>query len=263
MFDLLPRNLPRRAALGRVLGLLTLWATLAQGPAAFAGQGLADLGIPKGERPVVVELYTSQGCNTCPPADELLGKLAQVPGVLALSFHVDYWDYIGWKDVFAAPAHSERQRLYARALSLRYVYTPQMVVDGRYDVAGFRSRQVYAAIEKAARTQQTVPIEIDLEGGRVRLPAGEAPQDGATVWLVMYDSEHTTDIRRGENAGKKLTYHNVVRDYRQLAIWTGEPLDLPLDLSAAGAREGCAVLLQSGRHGPLLGAAVVGLPGGS
>ncbi len=257
---------PRSAFLAAVF-VLGLSSLSGFGPlsatALLAGQSLTDAGIPPTKRPVVVELYTSQGCYSCPPADRLLGELADLPEVLALSFHVDYWDYIGWKDVFASPAHSDRQRQYARALSLPYVYTPQMVVDGRYDVAGSRGRQVVAAIEKAARNQASFDIEIDVEAKLIRLPEGQAPKDGATVWLVMYDAEHSTEITRGENTGKTLTYHNVVRDYRKLGVWNGKALELPIDLAAASERDGCAVLVQEDRHGPIIGAAVVELPGPS
>jgi len=264
MKNVFSRRRPAFLAAAIVFGLLS-WSGFGPFLATdlSAGQSLKDAGIPPTERPVVVELYTSQGCYSCPPADRLLGELADLPEVLALSFHVDYWDYIGWKDVFASPAHSDRQRQYSRALSLRYVYTPQMVVDGRYDVAGSRGRQVVAAIEKAARNQVSLDIEIDVEENLVRLPTGRAPKDGATVWLVMYDAEHSTEITRGENTGKTLTYHNVVRDYRELGVWNGEALEFPLDLAAASERDGCAVLVQQDRHGPIIGAVVVDLPGPS
>ena len=212
-------------------------------------------------RPVVVELYTSQGCSSCPPADSFLGELSDLPGVLALSFHVDYWDYIGWRDTFASPAHSARQRDYKHALALHYVYTPQMVIDGAHDAAGFRKHQVYDAIEDALADQQSVAIEISADGRQVTVGEGAGPPGGATLYLAMYDHEHAVDVGRGENRGRQLVYHNVVRDYRELAKWNGEALDIHLDPSWAQGRDGCAVILQEGDTGRIIGAATIPLQG--
>ena len=130
--------------LGALVGAAAL-ATLLRptsdglGPQETSAAGaLNSTGLPDAKRPVVVELYTSQGCNTCPPADELAGELAKLPGILPLSFHVDYWDYIGWKDEFALPQNTPRQRGYAAALGSRFIYTPQMMIDGVFDAAGHR-----------------------------------------------------------------------------------------------------------------------------
>ena len=213
-------------------------------------------------RPIVVELYTSQGCNTCPPADALLGELAERSDVLPLSFHVDYWDYIGWKDPFALPVNTPRQRGYAKEFQSRFIYTPQMVVDGRIDAAGHRQRLVYGAIDRAAQDLSAVPVSIDRNAGLVRIGEGEAPTEGASVWLVVFDKKHSSDIARGENAGKTLSYFNVVRDFRKIGSWTGAPLEIPLDLAAAAANDSCAVLLQSGENGPMLGAARMDLRDG-
>ena len=242
------------------LGFATM-ETAAVRPAE-AQANLEAARLDQGERPVVVELYTSQGCSSCPPADAFLGELAEVPGVLALSFHVDYWDYIGWKDTFASAEHTERQRHYMRALSLRYVYTPQMVVDGIYDAAGFRRRQVYGALEKALETQRNVPIVIAEDGRQVSVSAGAAPGEGASLYLAMFDRAHQVDIGRGENSGRKLVYHNVVRDYRKLADWNGQDLEVTLDPAWAEGRDGCAVILQEGDSGRIIGAAVIPLPEG-
>lgn len=213
-------------------------------------------------RPVVVELFTSQGCSTCPPADALLTELARDPRVLALSLHVDYWDYIGWKDPFASPQYTERQRAYVDRLGLRYVYTPQMVIDGRRDVVGSKRGEVMQAIEEAAKQAPVVAVTLsDAEGGRVELSAGQAPPEGATVWVVTFDDAHQTKVARGENSGRALHNSNVVREMTALGTWTGAAQSFALDFAAAKAkgRGGCAVIVQQGRGGPILGAAVYDL----
>lgn len=221
---------------------------------------LAEAGVD-GHR-VVVELFTSQGCSSCPPADALIDELADQPGLLALSFHVDYWDYIGWKDPFASPAHTERQRAYANSLGLRYVYTPQIVVDGRKDVVGSHRREVAKAIKEAAKEPRSLEVGLIIEGGgKVTLSNGQAPPKGATVYLVMFDDDHETDVARGENSGRSIHNANVVREYRKLGRWTGEAMEFPLDIAAARAegRGGCAVIVQEGTTGPVLGAAILDL----
>ena len=207
--------------------------------------------------PVVVELYTSQGCSSCPPADAMLGELADDPDVLALSFHVDYWDYIGWKDPFALPISSQRQRSYSQFLSRRYVYTPQMVIDGRFDVVGSRRSEILSTVEKAAAETAKLPVDIDLAAGRVTIPAGRAPAQGATVWLAVFDEKHTTDVKRGENAGRELSYYNVVRELRKLGTWQGSKLEISLDLGDGQQQSqgGCAIIVQEGETGRILGAA--------
>jgi len=248
---------------------LAFWiadATL-ESRAAAPGETVAPLQVAADSgagRPVVVELYTSQGCSSCPPADALLGELAQQPGLLALSFHVDYWDYIGWQDPFASALYTERQRDYAAKLGLRYVYTPQIVVDGRHDVVGSKRRAVTRAIEEAAKTAPAVEVTLDSDdGGHATLSAGQAPAEGATVWLVMFDDGHDTDVGRGENSGKLLHNSNVVRELRPLGTWTGAAKVFPLDVAAARAqgRGGCAILVQQGRGGPIIGAAILDLDG--
>ena len=247
---------------------LAVWAGLAAtGSSPFFGSSaeaeplqLAELDAAK--RTVVVELFTSQGCSSCPPADALLDELADQPGLLALSFHVDYWDYIGWKDPFASPAHTQRQRAYAQSLGLRYVYTPQIVVDGRTDVVGSQRRKVANAITEAAKRPSAVEVGlIDDDGGKITLSAGQAPAGGATVYLVMFDDDHDTAVARGENSGRTIHNANVVREYKTLGRWTGAATEFPLDIAAARSqgRGGCAVIVQSGTNGPVLGAAILDL----
>jgi len=214
--------------------------------------------------PAVVELFTSQGCNSCPPADQMLGELARRADVIALSLHVNYWDYIGWPDPFASAKHTERQQAYVRRLEGRYVYTPQIVVDGREQVSGTRAEEVADAIVRARRRgKPIVPrFEPNPESRRVDvvIPAARIGEP-ATVWLAFYDRKHATRVPRGENAGKVLENHNVVREFRQLATYTGERLRISLDMDdeRAQGRSGCAILVQRDVNGPILGAAAMEL----
>lgn len=206
------------------------------------------------EGPVVVELFTSQGCSSCPPADAVLAGLADRPDVIALSFHVDYWNYIGWKDPFSSAEATARQQAYRDTLGLRVVYTPQMVIEGRTDVVGSQRKAVEAAIAEAlARPDQVaVTISGDAQSGfRAVLPATEIAGP-ATVWLALFDDDLETKVSRGENAGATLRNRHVVRDLIPLDRWDGEAVELPFDM---GGRDGCAVLVQQGETGPMLGAA--------
>lgn len=242
----------RRAVLAAAV-LLSLAGPLVSRPAAAQQAAVS---------PVVVELFTSQGCSSCPPADDLLTELAGRPDIVALSLHVDYWDYIGWKDPYASPQYTARQQRYTESLNLRYVYTPQIVVDGRTNVVGSQRAEVLAAIETAAQRDRPIAITfVTSNGGTVIIPQGHAPDEGATVWLAVYDREHVTEVKRGENAGHKLRNANVVRSFERLGTWTGARLEIPLDLSAARARgrDGCAVIVQRGRAGPVLAAATMSL----
>jgi hypothetical protein len=232
------------------------------GAAAIAA-GLGASGVcAQDKAPVVVELFTSEGCSSCPPADAFLGELSRRPDIVALAFHVDYWDYIGWKDPYADPAHTRRQHDYAAALGLHMVYTPQMVVDGRTDVVGTERGDVEAAIGKAAAGPKlAISFEKDAGGGyRVVIPAAAPPATGpATVWLALFDSERETPVKRGENGGRNLREHNIVREWRQIATWDGSALSLPLAMTGKPAQDGCAIIVQSGPVGPILGAVLMKL----
>ena len=224
----------------------------------------AALQLPAGaaeKQLTVVELFTSQGCSSCPPADAYLGELAKRPDLLALSVHVDYWDYIGWKDPFASPENTKRQRRYARTLGMRYVYTPQMVVQGAGHVTGSERARVQALIEKAAKMPR-VPISIsrDKDKINIKVSAGASGEE-ATVWLAVYDDRHDTPIKRGENGGRTLSYYNVVRNMSRIGIWTGGAMTIPTDIAdmKARGRDGCAVILQSVATGRILGAAKIAL----
>lgn len=203
--------------------------------AAFPGSAAA------GNRPVVVELFTSQGCSSCPPADRVLGELADRPDVLALSFHVTYWDRLGWPDSLGLEAATERQYGYAQAMNATRVYTPQMVVDGRVELVGSRRAEVLDIVRLLATHQGEAP-DLHAVDGELRVGAGTGR---GTVWLAAFDARHEVAIGRGENAGRSLPYHNVVRELRPLGVWQGEAIRLPLDRLRLGGRDGVALLLQA------------------
>ena len=204
--------------------------------------------------PVVVELFTSQGCSSCPPADAFLGELAQRKDVIALAYHVDYWDYIGWKDRYASPAWTDRQKAYAGALELRTLYTPQMVIDGRVDAVGSDRSNVSYLIDRAAALPK-LELTLDSSGSKHVLHLPEARfSKPATVWLVIYDPEQRTQVNRGENAGSTLSEYNIVRDLRKLASWDGKATTIDLNLATMGKGQACAVLVQGADQGPILAA---------
>lgn len=237
--------------------LLTLALVIVLGIVFLAGNPYqASAADPAKKPPVVVELFTSQGCSSCPPADELLAELAEDETLVALSLHVDYWDYIGWQDPFSDPLYTERQRAYLAGLSNRFIYTPQIIIDGRWDVVGSRQGQVRQAIEKA---RETPKIPIVLEQDRLTIPAGHAPEGGATVWMAFFDKRHETEVRAGENNGRKIVNVHVVRRMVKIGEWNGAALtmDLNMDAAIAAGRDGCAVLLQSNETGPIIGAALL------
>jgi hypothetical protein len=216
----------------------------------------------------VVELFTSQGCSSCPPADRLLAEYADRKDILSLSFNVDYWDYLGWKDTLASPENTQRQRNYAAARGDGQVYTPQAVIDGRVHVTGSNRDAIDAAIAANAGNL-SVPIELSMSGDAVTVNIGAAPASKtphATLWLVMYDRSVSVPVERGENTGKTITYTNVVRKLRPVAMWKGVPMsvDLPKSELAQAKAGRCAVLLQTeaagGLPGAILGAATINGP---
>lgn len=249
------------ARTGVAVALFVLAAALVLLPAPGRWVAAATPG-GDGTGPVVVELFTSQGCASCPPADALLGELAERPEVIALGLHVDYWDYIGWADPYGAPAHTARQRSYAERLPSRWMYTPQAVVDGRTEVVGSNGAALRALIENALAKPNAVQPRF--EPGQptdVVIPAGEAPAP-ATVWIAYFDRRHVDQVPRGENAGKTLRSYNVVRRLERLGTWDGTERRFTLDADAARSRgrTGCAVIVQAGGTGPILGAARMDLP---
>jgi hypothetical protein len=204
-----------------------------------------------GERPVVVELFTSQGCSSCPPADAYLAELARRDDVLALSLHVDYWNYIGWKDPFSSTWATERQREYARTLAQRYVYTPEMVVDGAAHAVGSNRAEVEGLIA-AARRHEGPLLALARDGEALRISVGAGAGSG-TLLLVRFEREHATKIARGENGGRTLRNVHVVREIRRLGEWDGKPLALDIPAPQGEA----AVLLQAAGQGRMLAAAKI------
>lgn len=199
--------------------------------------------------PVVVELFTSQGCSACPPADALLAELAERKDVIALALHVDYWDYLGWEDPFAQPAFTDRQKAYARAAGERAIYTPQMVVEGKNVVAGANAADLAALIETHRAATDPVRMSLRPEGGRyvIELLADPPLETGAVVQIVRYAPQARVEILRGENAGRIVDYANVVTAWHAVAEWDGRT---PLKLTAAiDGDEPAVVIVQSARPG--------------
>jgi hypothetical protein len=226
---------------------------------AFAGVlACATPGFAAEASPVktVVELFTSQGCSSCPPADRLLGELARDPDTLAMSFPVDYWDYIGWKDTLAEPTYAERQRAYAKTSGRGVVYTPQAIINGVADAVGSDRAQIEAA---EARTRErpdvlSAPLSVSEQGGAIVISIGAAPlakMYNAGVYLIALASKRTVAVQRGENAGATLTYSNVVRGIAKVGEWSGSPtvLKASLDQAHINGADSYAVIVQEGGHG--------------
>lgn len=222
------------------------------------------------ETPTLVELFTSQGCSSCPPAEAYLIELAERDDLITLSMHVSYWDYIGWKDPFASEATTGRQRAYRKRISRGVMFTPQIVIDGTLAVVGSNRGAVDRAIAKAqASTMPRLAIGLALgndESLQITVPGAEF-YGGATVWLARYDDEHVTYVEHGENAGRTLRNINVVREFRKIGSWNGQPLDLRLPASALtageGGRDGCVIIVQDKGFGRVLGARKMVLNGGA
>ena len=223
---------------------------------AGIGLAIACSGAAAADPVVVLELYTSQGCSACPPADALLHELSQQDGVMAFSFHVNYWDYIGWADTFASRDNGQRQKTYAHGFGERMVYTPEMVVQGQAAVVGHKAAKIKALIDKVRDLPPAAEVEAVRDGDMIRvtlLPA-EAPDDEAEVYVIRFLPQATVQIGRGENAGREVTYSNVVMDWHLAEIWSGkdrQELSLPVtgDLPVA-------VLVQERGQGPVLAAAL-------
>ena len=217
------------------------------GPLARAGENL-----------VVVELYTSQGCSSCPPADALLEKLAPRDDVLALALHVDYWDYIGWKDIFGSPAYSDRQRAYARAKGHRTIYTPQMIVGGNDHIVGNKAMELADAINAQSAQPKLADINLQQNGKKLTISAEWAGSKAAprkmVFQLVGYVPAQDVEIRRGENAGRTIRYVNIVQHWQAVGNWDGKSKKrISVDLNSKGMLY--AVILQADRNGPILAAA--------
>jgi hypothetical protein len=250
------------STLMRTLALLVLGIGLAAvGPAhaQSAAQPGAVSVTPKG----VVELFTSQGCSSCPAADALLGRLAKRDDVIAISLSVDYWDYLGWKDTLAQAKFSERQKAYAKMLGDGMVYTPQMVVNGLAHVNGGDEAKVERALDKTSKSAAHVSVRMSMSDDKLVVDVGAAPAGAsvkeATIWLAVMSSSVEVPITRGENRGKTITYTNVVRELIPIGMWSGKAVTVQLErhtFMQKDAERG-AVLVQQGKAGPIIGAALL------
>lgn len=231
----------------------------------------AALADGKASRPLgVVELFTSQGCNSCPPADAVLADLAQSTDVVALAYHVDYWDYLGWRDALGSAENTARQRAYAQTLDNVSIYTPQAIVNGQRDMNGARRDRVQSALDDMAQTARGLRADVSIEdrGDSIVIVAGGLADNGgdepvnAHVVLVDFTPKQSVAIRAGENRGQTLDYWNIVNGMQTIGMWSGTPKSFELPKSELMKKgNGCAVLLQvvdkSGRPGPILGAALL------
>ena len=225
----------RKAALVILLGV----SLAASAGAAFA--------LP----PVVVELFTSQGCSSCVKSGELVAALDQRPRVLTLTFPVSYWDYLGWRDTLAKPEFDDRQRAYMHTLALRDVYTPQVVVDGRLQAAAVDRDAVDKLVKTASRAASDPP-ELSLSKSRIAIGSGEAPPGGADVWLVRYlPGDQSVRVLTGSNRGQTIIEHNVVRELQRLGGWRGRPVRLHLPASDDKTLK-TVVIVQAVRNGRIL-----------
>ena len=215
----------------------------------------------------VLELFTSQGCSSCPPADALLGKLAQRDDIVALTMPVNYWDHLGWRDTLAKEAFTERQRAYAEARGDREIYTPQLVVNGVAHVVGSRADDIEEALRRTSRTLGEAQVTVSLrnDGEAVLLQAGAGSPDsafrGGTLWLAFFSHTVQVDIRRGENYGHKITYTNVVRYLQPAGRWDGEAVSYRMAIPNGPNIDGCAAFLQADGSKFMLGAAIAHLAG--
>ena len=230
-----------------------IWLALAAATIVAAFPAAAG---PK-TRPVVVELFTSQGCNSCPSADAFVGQLADRKDVLAMSLPITYWDMLGWKDTLGSESNTRRQKAYANLMKRGGIYTPQIVVDGVNDIVGSREQQVNAAITAREADMSAVPVSISTGRGLIHVSVGAGKASStATVWLFDILGQKSVKITAGENQGRTLTYYNVVRDVRAIGMWKGEPIsfDFPRE-DGVQPHDGLAVVVQQGSYGRILGAA--------
>jgi len=232
-------TMPRRRAIPILL--LAAFMAMVAAPGAQAGE----------DRRVVVELFTSQGCSSCPPADALLRELAERDDVVALALHVDYWDYIGWKDSFASPAFTARQKAYAYAHGKHMVYTPQMVIGGEHEVVGTKEMKIADLIATQRAQTPEVALAVTRHDGQLTISA-QAPEPvkgKLLVQVVRYLPRETVEVRSGENAGRDLDYSNIVTDWRIAGEWdTAAPLTMEMPIEGSLP---VVVLLQHAGHGPI------------
>ena len=237
----------------------------------IAGLLIASCALAGASEPrALVELFTSQGCSSCPAADKLLGELAGDPSLVAISVPIDYWDYLGWTDTLASAAHSARQRAYARVRGDRQVYTPQIIINGSVHVLGSDRAAIERAVVQTDRNAaiMSAPVLMSVGGGKLNVRVESSGKDhfGGEVWLCPLAKSVLVEIGRGENRGRTVTYHNVVRRWLKLGDWTGTDATWSVPISDVETDEidAAAVMVQQGTHdkpGIILGAAFLPLRG--
>ncbi len=229
--------------------------------------GFAALPSAKAEPRAVVELFTSQGCSSCPAADKLLSELQSDPSFIPLSLAIDYWDYLGWKDTLALPGHTGRQRAYSQMRGDREIYTPQAIVNGVAQAIGSDRAGIESAVSQSysSASPLSVPVEVTVAGERlsVRVPERE-DATGSEIWLCPVSGSVSVGIARGENRGRTITYTNVVRRWIKLGNWSGksETFSVPIDAIKSDGVDAVAVILQNGsaaQPGAIIGASLTSL----
>lgn len=247
----------------RKLNAVTACAVMACG--LLSGFGSSNAAAEPQKQMHVLELFTSQGCSSCPPADALLKDLAKRDDVIALSFPVSYWDYLGWKDTLAKDEYNKRQKVYAKTRGDREIYTPQLIVNGMTHVVGSRPDAIEAAMklttEKLKNTHVRVTVEV--ADGKATVTAGEAPEGSARrkglLSLICFSKSVEVEIGRGENTGHEVTYTNVARDVIPVGEWNGKFIQYTVDLPDDDSFDGIAALLQENESAAMLGATSAGL----
>ena len=212
----------------------------------------------------VLEMFTSQGCSSCPAADKILSNYAERQDILALSYHVDYWNYLGWKDTFSKSEFADRQRRYARSFNRHGVYTPQAVINGRDHAVGSRKGDIESLIDTFIEDGKALSVAINTQrdSEKIRITTNAEAGD-ATLWVIYFDKQRSVKIERGENRGKTITYHNIVRDIAMHGMMKQGKLDVTLPLEEMQRRgfEACAMVLQKntdiGTPGPIIGATLI------
>jgi len=224
--------------------------------AALFAAALSQTAAARDRTPVVVELFTAQGCSACPKANLLLDRYADRSDVVALTFPVDYWDYLGWRDTFAQPAFTERQRAYADRLKLRSLTTPEFVIDGAREASGLDGAKIDQLIESTSGDPQPEPhIRLLKHGGRVRIGAGAKPVHGADVWLIRYDpSLQEVKVKTGDNKGKVVSARNIVQEMDRLGAWSGHARTYVLPKASVPDLKS-VILVQGARGGRIIAVA--------
>jgi hypothetical protein len=231
--------------------------------------GYANAGQPQGSHPVVIELFTSQGCSDCPAADRIVSELAKRKDVLALSFPITYWDMLGWKDTFATEANTYRQKSYAKTMNRSGIYTPQVIIDGKVDVVGNQRDRVMSAISsRQTQIANEAPINLALgiASGRVEIAIPAAASRAkdkplATIWVMRTLSSGSVNVQQGENKNHLLSYANLVRELHRAGEWTGEAMKIDVPITTGKSKhDGVAVVLQSHDYGEVIAAAMIKLP---